>query len=71
MGSVVLVVAEALLSVSDISVFVFSLLSFSLSNYSGPKVVQHASSLGLLGICTVTKLINKPAHKGINGWVTC
>ncbi len=50
MGSVAVVVAEALLRESDISVLVVSLLSLSLSGSSGSTVVQHASSLGLLSI---------------------
>ena len=66
MGSVAVVVAEASLSVSDISVFVVSLLSLSLSNLSGSTVVQHASSLGSLRIYSFTSLTNKPAHIGTN-----
>ena len=69
MGSVAVVVPDALLNVSDNSVFVAS--SLSLSSSSGSTVAQHASSLGLLGIYLFTRLTNKPAHIGTNESLTC
>ena len=49
-GSIAVVIADALLRVSDICVLMVSLLSLSLSSSSGSAVVQHESSLGLLNI---------------------
>ena len=71
MGCVEVVIAEALLRVSDNSVLVDSLLSLSLSGSSGSTVVQHASSLGLLKIYLSTRLTNKPARIGTNESVSC
>ena len=48
MGSVAVVIAEALVRVSVNSVLVDSLLSLLLSGSSGSTVVQHVSSFGLL-----------------------
>ncbi len=69
MDSVAVVVPEALLNVSDISVIIAS--SLSLSSSSGSTVVQHASSFGLLGVSLFTKLTNKPAHTRTSESVTC
>ena len=71
MGSVAVVIADALLRVSDISVLMVSLLSLSLSTSSGSTVVQHESSLGLLSINLLTRLTNKPAQIGTNESVSC
>ncbi len=69
MGSVAVVVPEALLNLSGNSFVAVS--SLSLPNSSGSTFVQHASSFGLLRIYLCTRLTNKPAHKGTNESGTC
>ena len=71
MGSVAVVIADALFRASAISVLVDSLLSLAVYDSSGSAVVQHASSLVLLSIYLFRRLTNKPAQIGTNESPTC
>ncbi len=60
------VVPEDLLSVSDNSIFVVSLLSLSLSRSSTSTVLQQDSNFGLFNMYLFMKLITSPAVIGTN-----
>ncbi len=66
MGSVAVVVPDALLSVSDISVFIISLLSLSQSSSSGSAGLQQVSNFKLFKMYLLMRLIFSPAVIGTN-----
>ena len=71
MGSVAVVVPNAVLKLSDNCVFVLSLLSLSESTSSGSTVLQQVSNLGLFKMYLLMRLIISPAVIGTNDSVIC